>query len=215
MDVQRSALSKKTIVISIRKCEPEITAKTNGLLFMTNFFAVLLLYLTVAIYSPESSTAQLAATFDNIWANCIFLSFILFVAALALHLLTCFTLKKLLPTSWFKPKLGNVGVREGYLTTEQLKEALDEQKLRIGEILVRSGRVSTEQLNQTLEHQERLSAPLGQILTGLGYATEADIEWALRKRHRRLGEILREKKIVTTDDLAWLLGQQKFGLRRL
>ena len=215
MDVQRNASSKRYIVISIRKCEPEITPKTNRFLFMTNFFAVLLLYLSVAIYSPESSTAQLASNFDNIWANFIFLGIILFVVALALHLFTCFTLKKLLSTGWFKPKLGNVGIREGYFTTEQLKDALDEQKLRIGEILVRSGRVSTEQLNQTLENQERLSAPLGQILTGLGYATEADIEWALRKRHRRLGEILREKKIVTTDDLAWLLGQQKFGLRRL
>jgi hypothetical protein len=215
VDAQRSASFKRIIVISIPKSKPEITHKTNEFLFIAHFFAVLLLYLAVAICSPGSSIARLAAGFDNFWANFISLGFILFVAALALHLLTCFTLKKLLSTNWFKPKLGNVGIREGYFTAEQVKEALVELKLRIGEILVRSGRVSTEQLNLSLERQRRISAPLGQIVTDLGYATEADIEWALSRRHRRLGDILREKRVLTTEDLAWLLGQQKFGLRRL
>jgi hypothetical protein len=215
MDAQRNASPKKSIVIFIPKSQPEITPKTNVFLFMAHFYAVLLLYLAVASYSPGSSITRFAAGFDNSWANFISLGAILFVVALALHLLTCFTLKKFLSTNWFKPKLGNVGVREGYLTIEQLKEALDEQRLKVGEILVRSGRVSTEQLNQTLKHQRKGSAPLGQILTNLGFATEDDIEWALSKRHRRLGEILREKRMLTTDDLAWLLGQQKYGARRL
>jgi len=124
-------------------------------------------------------------------------------------------LKKLRATQWFKPTLGNVGIREGYLTKERLKEALDEQKLRIGEILVRSGRLRNEQLNQSLEHQKKVSAPLGQIPRNLGYATEEDIDWALSKTGRRLGEILREERTLTTDDLAWLSAQQKFGPRRL
>jgi hypothetical protein len=215
IDAPRSSSSKRYIVVSIPKCEPEITPKTNSFLFMAHFYAVLLLYLAAASYSPGSSITQLAAGFDNFWTNFISLGSILFVVALALHLLTCFTLKKLLSTSWFKPKLGNVGIREGYLTAEHLREALDEQKLRIGEILVRSGRVSTEQLNQTIKRQKKGSAPLGQILRDLGYATKEDIEWALSRMHRRLGEILREKGMLTTDDLAWLLGQQKFGPRRL
>jgi hypothetical protein len=184
-------------------------------LFMSYFYAVLLIYLAMASYFPASSITQLGAGFDNFWANFFSLGFIFFVVALALHLLTCFSLRKLLSTKWFKPKLGNVGLREGYLTKERLKEALDEQKLRIGEILVRSARLSNEQLNQTLERQKRVSAPLGQILKDVGYATEEDIEWALSKMNRRLGDILREKGILTTDDLVWLLGQQKFGPRRL
>ena len=213
MDAQRNASSKTTIAFSIPKCEPEITAKTNMFLFMAHFYAVLLLYLAVASFSPGSSIAQVG--FDSFWADFIFLGFIFFIVALTLHLLTCFSLKKLLSTKWFKPKLGKVGLREGYFTKERLKEALDEQKLRIGEILVQSGRLSNEQLNQTLERQKKVSAPLGQILKDLGYATEGDVDWALSKMGRKLGEILREKRILTTEDLAWLLGQQKFGPRRL
>jgi len=215
MDAHRNASSKTYITFSIPKCEPEITFRTNIFLFMGHFYAVLLIYLAIASFSPGSSITQVGAGFDNLWANFIFLGFILFIVALTLHILTCFSLKKLLSTKWFKPKLGNVGLREGYLTKEQLKEALDEQKLRIGEILVQSGRLSNEQLNQTLEHQKKVSAPLGQIVKDLGYATEKDVDWALSKMDRKLGEILREKRILTTEDLAWLLGQQKFGPRRL
>lgn len=215
MKTQRKDSSKTSIVIFIPRGAPEITPKTNVFLFMAQFYAVILIYLALVSFSPCSSIAQLGAGFGSFWADFISLGIMFFVVALALHLLTCFILKKLLATQWFKPKLGDVGVREGYLTKERLKEALDEQKLRIGEILVRSGRLRNEQLNQTLEHQKKVSAPLGQILRNLGYATEEDIDWALSKMRRRLGEILREKRMLTTDDLAWLLAQQKFGPRRL
>ncbi len=215
MDAQRNASPKTPIVLFIPKYEPEITPKTNLFLFMAHFYAVILIYLAVASFSPGSSITQVGNGFDSFWANFIFLGFIFFTVALTLHILTCFSLKKLLSTEWFKPKLGNVVIREGYLTAEQLKEALDEQKLRIGEILVQSGRLSNEQLNQTLERQKKVYAPLGQILRDLGYATSEDVDWALSKVGRRLGQILREKRILTTEDLAWLLGQQKFGPRRL
>jgi hypothetical protein len=215
MDAQRNASPKTPIVLFIPKSEPEITPKTNMFLFIAHFYALLLIYLAIASFSPGSSIARLGASFDDLWMNFIFLSFILLLAALTLHVLTCLSLKKLLSTKWFKPKLGNVVIREGYLTKEQLDEALDEQKLRIGEILVQSGRLSNEQLNQTLERQKKVYAPLGQILRDLGYATSEDVDWALSKMGRKLGQILREKRILTTEDLAWLLGQQKFGPRRL
>jgi hypothetical protein len=215
MDAQCNASSKTIIAISVPKSEPEITPKTNMFLFMAHFYAVILIYIAVASFSPDSSITQAGNILDSFWANFIFLGFIFFIAALTLHLLTCFLLKELLSTEWFKPKLGNVGLREGYLTEERLKEALDEQKLRIGEILVQSGRLSNEQLNQTLERQKKVDAPLGQILKDLGYATSEDVDWALSKMGRKLGEILREKRILTTEDLVWLLGQQKFGPRRL
>lgn len=215
MDVQRNASSKAFIVLYIPKSEPEITPKTNMFLFMAHFYAVILVYITIAIRSPGSSIAQLGTDFNTFWENFISLGFILFVTALILHLLTIFSLKKLLSTKWFKPKLGDVGLREGYLTKERLKRALDEQNLRIGEILVRSGRLSNDHLNQTLERQKKISAPFGQILKELGFATQQDVDWALSKMHRKLGQILREQGILTTEDLAWLLGLQKFGPRSL
>lgn len=215
MDAQRNASSKTFIVFYIPKFEPEITPKTNMFLFMAHFYAVILLYIAIASCSPGSSITQVGTGFDTFWANFISLGFILFITALTLHLLTCFSLKKLLSTKWFKPKLGDVGLREGYLTEERLKKALDEQKLRIGEILVQSGRLSDDQLNQTLERQKSISAPFGQILKELGFATQQDVDWALSKMGRKLGQILREQGLLTTEDLAWLLGQQRFGPRRL
>ena len=215
MDAQRNASSKRFIILYIPKSEPEITPKTNMFLFMAHFYAVILVYIAIASCSPGSSITQAGTGFDTFWANFIALGLILFVTALTLHVLTCFLLKKLLSTQWFKPKLGDVGLREGYLTKERLEKALDEQKLRIGEILVQSGRLSNDQLNQTLERQEKISAPFGQILKDLGFATQQDVDWALSKMGRKLGQILREQGILTTEDLAWLLGQQQFGPRRL
>jgi hypothetical protein len=182
---------------------------------MAHFCALLLLYIAIAIFWPGSPVIQLGTGFDTFWENFLFLSLALFVASLTLHLLTCLSLKKLLSTKWFKPKLGDVGLREGYLTKERLKKALEEQKLKIGEILLKSGRLSHEQLNRTLERQKKVSAPFGQILKDLGYATQEDVDWALSKMRRKLGQVLREQGILTTEDLAWLLGQQKFGPRRL
>jgi len=215
MDAHRNPPSRRAIVFSIPRCEPEITPRTNVFLFMAHFYALLFLYITIASVWPGSSITQFGTCFDSFWENFIFLGVTFFIASLCLHLLTCLSLKKLLSTRWFKPKLGDVGLREGYLTRERLKRALDEQKWKIGEILVKSGRLSNEQLKQTLERQKKISAPLGQILKDLGYATQEDVDWALSKMGRKLGEILREKGTLSSEDLAWLLGQQKFGPRRL
>ena len=215
MDAHRDGSSETSIVFSIPKSKPEITPKTNMFLFMAHYFAVVLVYISIACYSPGSSITHAGTGFDTFWANFISLGLILFVAALTLHLLTCFALKKILSTKWFKPKLGDVALREGYLTQERLKKALDEQKLRIGETLVQSGRLSGDQRNQALERQKIISAPLGQILKELGFVTQEDVDWAVKKVSRKLGKILREQGILTTEDLAWLLGRQKFGPRRV
>lgn len=215
MDAHPNASSETFIVFSIPNSEPEITPKTNMFLFMAHFYGVVLIYTATASCSPGSLIACVGTRFDTFWANFISLGLILFVTALILHCLTCFSLKKVLSTKWFKPKLGDVGLREGYLTQERLKKALDEQKLRIGEILVQSGRLSGDQRNQALERQKIISAPLGQILKELGFATQEDVDWAVKKVSRKLGKILREQGALTTEDLAWLLAQQKFGPRRV
>jgi len=58
---------------------------------------------------------------------------------------------------WGKPKLGKLLVQNGYVSKEQLEEALEEQKLRIGEILVLSGRLTLKQLDESLERQKQVS----------------------------------------------------------
>jgi hypothetical protein len=194
---------------------PEISPKTNLFLFIGLFYAVLLIYILVAFFSPTSSLTRLTEVFDNFWANFLFLGLSFLFISLGMHALVCFFCKKLLRTKWFKPKLGKVGLREGFITNRQLQEALAEQQLRIGEILVGAGKLTDEQLNDTLDHQRKVSAPLGQVLRELGYSTEEDINWALGRMGRKLGEVLLEKRVITRDDLAWLLEWQEHGTRRI
>jgi hypothetical protein len=193
--------------------ETEISPHTRIFIFSAAFYALLLSYLSVALVSPSNPYAQLAAVFQSFWANFLVLVLFLVVAAFALYRVTCFCLERMLRTPWGKPKLGRLLIRDGYLTKEELEEALEEQKLRIGEVLVLSGRLSMKQLDESLERQKQVSRKLGEVLIDLGFSTQKDIDWALHIMERRLGEILRERGILREEDIEWLLGQQEFGRR--
>jgi len=57
-----------------------------------------------------------------------------------------------------KSRLGRLLVNRGYITDEQLGQALEEQResgLRLGEVLTRAGWITSRELNRTLKHQSR------------------------------------------------------------
>lgn len=57
-----------------------------------------------------------------------------------------------------KSRLGRLLVNRGYITEEQLGQALQEQResgLRLGEVLTRAGWITGRELNRTLKHQNR------------------------------------------------------------
>ncbi|MGD2125145.1 MAG: zinc-ribbon domain-containing protein [Desulfobacteraceae bacterium] len=195
--------------------ESEITPRTKLFLFVAIFYAILLIYLSVSYVSPASSLTRIAGIFQNFWANFIFLGLCFLAVALLLYGIVCFFCRKLLMARWSRPKLGKVLVGDGYITKEQLREALGEQEQRIGEVLVQGGRITVEQLDQALDSQKKSPAPLGDILREMGYATEEDVNWALGKLDRRLGEVLRDRGLLTERDLDWVLGRQQYKPRRL
>jgi hypothetical protein len=195
--------------------ETEISPRTRIFIFSAVFYALLLSYVSAALVSPSNPYAQLAAVFQSFWANFLLLMLFLVAATCCLYSVACFCFKRMLRTPWGKPKLGKLLLRDGYLTKEELEEALEEQKLRIGEILVLSGRLTIEQLNESLERQKQVSRKLGEVLIELGFSTQKDVDWALHMMERRLGEILRERGLLKEEDIEWLLGQQEFGLRRV
>jgi hypothetical protein len=195
--------------------ETEISPHTRIFIFSAIFYAILLSYLAVALVSPTNPYAQLAAVFQSFWANFFILVLFFVVTTFTLYTAMCYCFKRMLRTPWGKPKLGKLLLRDGYLTKEELEDALEEQKLRIGEVLVLSGRLSEEQLEESLERQKQVSRKLGEVLIDLGFSTQKDIDWALHMMERRLGEILRERGLLKEDDIEWLLGQQQFGQRRL
>lgn len=121
--------------------------------------------------------------------------------------------RQLLRIRWCRTKLGKILVSKGYVTEDELKEALLEQRLRIGEVLLQAGRITAQQLNQSLDYQKRVSRKLGEILRLLGHSSEGDISWALSRVERKLGEILREKGHLTDDELYLALAVQRYGPR--
>ena len=107
----------------------------------------------------------------------------------------------ILKRMFIKPKLGQILISEGYITQEELKQALSEQDLRIGQVLVQAGRISTDQLNQALDRQKKDHMRIGEILKEMGYATDEDINWALDQMKRRIGRVLLDMGLLIDYDV--------------
>jgi type IV pilus assembly protein PilB len=108
-------------------------------------------------------------------------------------------------------RLGEVVVREGLITADQLTAVLEQrngsgthvplaqelvrqklvtqrqlnlvrehaQRPKLGEVLVRSGAISGEQLQHALDQQKQLKLPVGQLLVRLKYLTDETMRQAL------------------------------------
>ena len=188
-------------------------SKRKVFLFLAIFYGILLSYLLCLFLLPNSPLARLSSIFQNVHVTFIFLTFSLLLITFVLFELTYFLYGKLRRMRWFRPKLGEILVSEGYLTEKEVKEALSEQSLRIGEVLVQGGRITTEQLSQALDYQKKVSGNLGEILKELELATEKDINWALNRMERKLGRILREKRYLTDHEVRRILIEQWYGPR--
>jgi hypothetical protein len=112
----------------------------------------------------------------------------------------------------FRPKLGEVLVRYGHITREQLNEALEIQQLKIGEILLYGGYVTERQIQEALSVQKREKGrQLGEILKDLGYISSDEIKWAAVRVRRKLGQILVEGDLITRTELRVMLGRLRSG----
>jgi type IV pilus assembly protein PilB len=77
--------------------------------------------------------------------------------------------------------LGQILVNRGYLTRAKLTELLRRHRksARLGELLVRAGHITAEQLDTALAKQASMRQPLGNTLIALGYVTEETLREAL------------------------------------
>lgn len=154
----------------------------------------------------------LSDLFESEPANFIFLMlFFLAVAVVSVDAAElCYKYSRRL--RWFKPKLGELLVKQGFITQKELDAALDEQNLRTGEILLRYGRISPAELQIALDHQKaQPGEKMGAVLVELGFVTSRDIQWVLEKVNRKLGRILIERGLINEDDLRRVLGKGWYG----
>jgi len=197
------------------KPSAQIVPRTRFLLFAAIFYILLIAYLFIILFFPQSPVARFSAVFQSFWAQFVFLVLCLAGITLSLYGLFCFAFEEYLKSRWYRPKFGGVSLKESYITKEQLKAVLDEQELKIGEILLQSGRITKEQLETALTHQQTGSGRLGEVLKQLEYAKDEDIYWALGRMQRKIGEIMMDKGFLTREDVDWILNQQKSGPRIL
>jgi hypothetical protein len=195
--------------------EVHIIPRTRFIIFGAIFYILLLGYLVIVLFFPQTRIARFSTIFETFWVQFIFLVLCLVGITLSLFGLFCFVCEEYLRSRWYQPKIGKLSVTEGFITREQLKQVLEEQEQRIGEVLLNSGRITQEQLGKAIAHQKSTPVRLGEILKHMGYATDEDIYWALGKMQRKVGEILVDKGLLTKEDVDWLIGQQKSGPRRI
>jgi len=186
-----------------------MTTKTKVGLFVAIFSVFLVAYLLLPLFPAAGDLVGFFDIFKDPTGNFIFLVISFLCISLVLtfifHLFCCLMLDERADTL----KLGEAMVSEGFITAEDLEAALQEQAYRLGEILVSAGRITSEQRDNALRIQKKTKARIGQILTRYGYSTQDDIDWALNKMERKLGEILKDKKALSDYDLTCALSLNK------
>ena len=112
-----------------------------------------------------------------------------------------------------RPKLGELLVRGGVLTADELDDALrahDESGGPLGEILVERRLISPPKLVDMLALQ-RGWRPLGELLVARGMITEAELDDALTQQIQTgqpLGEVLEKRGLLATAALTRVLADQ-------
>ncbi len=124
-----------------------------------------------------------------------------------------------LPPRGSRTRLGLLLVDEGFITPDQLQEALQIQKETpknpkdykyLGQILVEKNFIGAEQLQYVLEKHNKKTR-LGDILLRSGIISEQNLEKALKEQKKsgvRLGEILLKKSLVSEKDMRQALCTQ-------
>ena len=171
-----------------------------------------LLYFTVPCFGEATCFGAISNLFTAEAVNFIFLT----VLFLTISVLTAdaadFVYLRLRRLPWFRPRLGEVLVRRGFITTSELSAALQEQRLGIGNILLQAGKVSAMELDHAAELQRsRDGMHIGEALVELGYLSSQDLSWAQERSNRKLGKILVEKGLITESDLRRTLGRMWYG----
>jgi hypothetical protein len=192
----------------------EMTPKARICLFLAVVNLLLLSYVTMISVSPANPVTRSLLIFESHWGNGLFLGLLLLLISSCLFPFIDRLYRKLHRVRLRRTKLGRVLVCEGYVTREEVDEALEEQGLRLGEALMRAGVITRHQLEDTLRSQRKAGRKLGELLKEQGLLTEEQLCNALNRADRRLGEILQEKGRLTENELEWVLCLQRHGPKK-
>jgi len=189
--------------------------KTKLYLFLLFFFICSLLFFLLPLLSPQnllvqSQIFQRFDLFKNPSANFVLVIVVFLLIAIGGVKILEIIYRDLTGTRSKKSRIGKYLLAENFITEEDLNAALEEQSFRIGELLVQHNRITPQQLKSALKNQKSSHHRIGDVLKELGYATDEDVQFALKKLNRRLGDILTDKQCITEYDLQCALTMQRY-----
>jgi len=189
--------------------------KVKWQLVIAIFALCWMFYLMLPSLSAQRDVSHLFEPFSSEPANLVFLMIIFLAFAVGLTDVSEMAYRYVRRLKWFRPRLGEILITRGYITKQELEDALEEQHLRLGDVLVASGRIADTELEQALKVQKaQPSKRLGALLIDLGHCTEKDVQWAYNRINRKLGKILVDKGLLTDFDLKRVLGRMWYGRQR-
>jgi len=118
------------------------------------------------------------------------------------------------------PRAGELLVKEGFISKEQLKKALivqkqelKEAKMPFDQLLVKKGFLAGDKVEIIKGHPD-LRRQIGEMIVDLDMVSTSQIDQSIKemKRHEHLGQVLVKKKLISKDDLDEILEQQKDAL---
>jgi hypothetical protein len=189
--------------------------KTKWHLILAVFLLCWLVFLGIPYLVDNPTLLPITNLFQNESANLVFLMVLFLMVSLVAADLFEFLYGRARRLKWFRPRLGEVLVSRGFITREDLDEALELQRLRIGDMLVRLGKITPDQLEDALARKHGGSDKrIGDILRDMKVAEDRDIEIATAKINRKLGKVLVEKGLITEYDLKRILGRMWYSRDR-
>ena len=189
-----------------------MNSRTKGILFVAILSLCVVLYLLLPNFPPLYELVWSFNIFQHDQQSFILLMIFFVFIAYILTELAVYAYRFTAKIRWQTPKIGKILVSQGYITQDELFQALTEQSFKIGEILVQEGRITPQQLANALKYQHEKYGRLGEILIELGYSKDEDIRWALKKINRKLGYILCDKKLLTEYDMACALSLKEYRI---
>ncbi|MEW6671616.1 MAG: hypothetical protein AB1427_07925 [Thermodesulfobacteriota bacterium] len=189
------------------------TSKTYVFIFIFSLCLILYMVMPIAyeFYNPGEVPWTLLENSANGGTEFVLLMLFSLVAAFGLTSLIDALYVKIQNWRVYRPKMGEIMKSLGLISEEDLRCALEKQKVKLSDILVQAGRITPEQRDLALSMQKKKNKMIGEILIELGFITEGDLRWALKERNKKIGGILKEMRLVSEYDIECALMLEKKG----
>jgi len=188
---------------------------SKAYLFIALFSLCLISYLVLPVayefFDPSHSSALWLVNSESAGTGFILLLLFSTLTAFGLTSLIDFLYVRMRKWRPYRPRLGEIMKSLNFISEEDLRKALTQQKLKLSDILVNAGHITPEQKDFALALQKKKNKMIGEILIELGFITKKELFWALEERNKKIGNILKEMNLVSDYDIDCALMLERNG----